>query len=197
MPNPPIADLSFAHEWSADILAAPPMIAPTRQFTYPQQIAEEEDALARGALYLMVRPSAGSSFLATCALGFADPSIPTGIWACPDPQQLCAVAGGYAYILDTQQPAICTQIALRPVVEVRAVPEQSLLLFAGFHTLLAWGTNGRYWQTKRLSWEGIRLAEISGYTLHGWGWDLMTDTEVAFAVDLRTGEHTGGPAKNS
>ncbi|MHB1023602.1 MAG: hypothetical protein ACYC46_01385 [Acidobacteriaceae bacterium] len=189
----PTLDLSFAHAWSVEILPAPPLIAPARQFTYPQQIAGEEDALARGALYLTVHPSEDPPFLATCALGFADPSVPTGVWACPNPQQMCAVAGGYAYVLNTQQPETCTQIALRPVVEVRAVPDQNLLLFAGFHTLYAWGAHGQLWQTKKLSWEGIRLTEIHGHTLHGFGWELMTDKEVAFAVDLRTGEHTGGP----
>ena len=45
----PLGDdmLSFAHDWRAEVLARPPLIAPARQFTYPQQIAGEEDALAQ------------------------------------------------------------------------------------------------------------------------------------------------------
>ncbi len=74
----------FPHTWTAEILKAPPLIAPARQFTYPQQIAGEEDALARGALQLMVRPARGGTFLATCALGFTDPAMPTGVFACPN-----------------------------------------------------------------------------------------------------------------
>ena len=31
-----------------------------------------------------------------------------------------------------------------------------------------------------------------GGELRGFGWNLMTDKEVEFAVDLRTGAHTGG-----
>lgn len=178
--------------WTAEVLKQPPMIAPARQFTYPQQIAGEEDALARGALQLMIRPVSGRAFLATCALGFTDPSMPTGVFACPNPDELCAVAGGYAYIVDTTHPEQSTHIALKPVVEVRSLPEQNLLLFRGFHTIVAWGEHGYAWQTAKLSWEGLRVTAIEGNTLHGFGWNLMTDKEVAFSVDLLTGQHQGG-----
>jgi hypothetical protein len=236
-------DLSFPHDWRAEILTAPPLIAPARQFTYPRPVPGEEDALARGALQLLVHPGkndgvphscvgdstrmgeekndgvphpcvvpplAGtrtggmnnvSPFLATCALGFTDPSMPTGVYSCPNPRELCAVAGGYAYILDTATPEHSTHIALRPVVEVLPLPDHALLLFAGFHSILAWGREGLAWQTARLSWEGLRLTGVrttaedtphGAPTLTGLGWNMHTDKEVEFAVDLRTGAHTGG-----
>jgi hypothetical protein len=189
-----VADaLAFPHDWRAEVLTAPPLIAPARQFTYPMQVAGEEDALARGALQLMVHPAAGGSFLATCALGFRDPSMPTGLYACPDPGELCAVAGGYAYVVDTRAPEHSTHIALRPVTEVVVLPEHGLLVFSGFHALLAWGREGVAWQTARLSWEGVLLTGLqSDGRLHGFGWDMRTDKELEFAVDLRTGQHTGG-----
>ncbi len=182
--------------WRAKVLAGPPMIAPARQFTYPVAVAGEEDAMARGALHLMVSPAAGGSFLATCALGFRDPRMPTGIFASPGPDELCAVAGGYAYLVDTTAPEQCNFLAMRPVVEVRVLAERKLLLFVGFHAIAAWGADGLAWETGRLSWEGVRLAEVDGAidrdSLAGFGWDLLADKEVAFAVDLKTGAHTGG-----
>jgi hypothetical protein len=185
--------LSFPHEWRAEVLAAPPLIASARQFTYPRQVAGEEDALARGALLLQVQPAAGGTFLATCALGFTNPSMPTGVFACPNPRELCAVAGGYAYILDTAAPEHSTHIPLKPVTEVLVLAEQGLLIFAGFHVLLAWGREGLAWQTARLSWEGLRLTGVQpDGKLHGFGWDMRTDKEVEFAVDLGTGAHIGG-----
>ena len=185
---------AFAHDWQAEILKAAPMIAPARQFTYPMQIAGEEDALARGALQLLVRPSAGGVFLAMCALGFTDPSMPSGVYACPHPDELCAVAGGYAYIIDTSAPVRSTHIAMKPVVEVHAVASAELILFVGFHTILAWGANGVAWQSGRLSWEGVRVNKVDGDTLYGTGWNMLTDKDVPFTVDLRTGEHRGGGA---
>jgi hypothetical protein len=182
----------FPHDWSVEVLKNPPLIAPARQFVYPQQIAGEEDALARGALQLIARPVSGGMFLATCALGFTDPAMPTGVFACPNPQEMCAVAGGYAYVIDTGQPEHCTHIALKPVVEVRMLVAQDLLLFVGFHSIVAWGRNGVVWESARLSWEGIHITGIKDDVLHGTGWNLLTDREVNFSLDLHSGQHQGG-----
>ncbi len=182
----------FSQDWSAEVLKTPPLIAPARQFIYPQQIAGEEDALARGALQLMVRPASGGTFLATWALGFTDPAMPTGVFACPNGAQMCAVAGGYAYIIDTAKPEHCSHIALKPVVEVRMLAAHGLLLFVGFHSIVAWGRGGVAWESARLSWEGVRITSVDGNALHGTGWNLVTDREVAFSLDLLTGQHQGG-----
>src|SRR5260370_32670211 len=96
--------MGFAQSWSAEVLKAPPLIAPSRQFIYPLQIAGEEEALGRGALLLMVRPASGGSFLATCALGFSDASMPTGVYGCPNPDEMCAVAGGDGHVVGTPPP---------------------------------------------------------------------------------------------
>ncbi len=184
----PILDLALPHSWSVEVLEKRPLIAPARQFIYPQQVEEVE----RGALELLVKPAATDAFLATCALGFADLSAPTGVWSCPNPDWLCAVSGGYAYLIHTLQPQQWSMVPYRPVLAVRALPEQQLLLFIGHHSILAWGRDGQAWQSARLSWEGIEITDIVGDTLCGLGWDLIADKDVAFAIDLKTGEHTGG-----
>ena len=175
----------FAKNWSAEILRETPMIAPARQYVYPQFVPGEEDAMARGALLLMVRPEGAAPFLATCARGFADERTPTGVFACPNANELCAVAGGYAYIVDVTKPAQCTQIALRPVVEVLAASE--LLIFIGFHAVVAWGVDGLAWSSPKLSDEGVRIVSAEDGVLRGFGWRLMADAEVPFVVDLKTG----------
>lgn len=182
----------FRPSWTAEVLTAPPMIAPARQYVWPQRVAGEEDALARGALLLTVKPAAGGSFLATCALGFRDAKLPSGVWACPRPDDLLAVAGGYAYLVDTLEPEECRFLPLRPVVQVLAAPEAGLVLLAGFYAVAAIGENGLLWETGKLSWEGVTLNGVRDGELHGLGWDMRTDREVPFAVNLRTGMHTGG-----
>jgi hypothetical protein len=72
-------------------------------------------------------------------------------------------------------------------LEVRPLPADGLLLFAGHHVLLAWGGNGLAWQSKRLSSEGLTVTGIEPGILHGIGWDLLTDKEIPFSLDLRTG----------
>ncbi|MGD0481182.1 MAG: hypothetical protein ABSA42_13495 [Terracidiphilus sp.] len=181
----PIVDLSFPHHWQAEILAARPLILPPRHFVYPRAAEEVE----RGALELMIRPDApdAQSFLATCALGFRDPAAPTGLWSAPEPGEICAVAGGYAYLIDTTAPDRFTMLPYRPVLEVRAVVAEGLLLFVGHHSILAWGSSGQAWESAKLSDEGVNLAGIDGGVLRGKGWEMMSDSEKSFALDLRTG----------
>jgi hypothetical protein len=186
------ATTAFTATWTAEILRTPPLIAPARQVVWPQRVAGEEDTLARGALLLLVKPATGGSFLATCALGFRDPSLPSGVWTCPGPDDLLAVAGGYAYLVDTRTPEQCQHLPLRPVTQVLPAPQAGLILLAGFHTVAAIGASGLLWETARLSWEGVTLNDIRDNQLHGLGWNMQTDREVPFAIDLRTGHHTDG-----
>lgn len=177
--------LSFPHLWHADVLAARPLILPSRHFVYPREVEEVE----RGALELLVRPDTvgAQPFLATCALGFRDPAAPTGLWSTPKPEELCAVAGGYAYLIDSTTPERFTMIPYRPVLEVRALPEAGLLLFVGHRSILAWGAHGQAWETAKLSDEGVTIIDCDRGVLRGTGWEMMSDREIAFRLDLLTG----------
>jgi hypothetical protein len=186
-PKAPFFDGSFPHHWQAEILPSRPLILPARHFVYPRQAEEVE----RGALEVLIRVSENEQpFLATCALGFRDPAVPSGLWSTPNPEQICAVSGGYAYIIDTSAPERFTMVAYRPVLEIYPAPANGLLLFVGHHAILAWGAQGQAWQSEKLSDEGITITGIEAGVLHGHGWDMRTDKEHPFALDLKTGPRT-------
>jgi len=187
---------TFPQTWSAEVLTASPLIAPARQFMYPQRVAGEEDAMNRGALQLLVKPASGGTFLATCALGFRDKSLPSGLFPCPTPEDMLAVAGGYAYLVNTTNPEHCIHLPLRPVTQVVSAVDEGLVLLAGFHTVAAIGVSGLLWETAKLSWEGVKLGEVRDGKLSGEGWNMQTDREVPFSIDLRTGAHEGGGFKS-
>jgi hypothetical protein len=183
----PVVDFSFPHQWKAEILAARPLILPPRHFVYPREVEEIE----RGALEVLIRPDAigAEPFLATCALGFRDPAVPTGLWSAPNPGEICAVSGGYAYLIDTKAPERFAMIEYRPVLDVRPALEPGLLLFVGHRSILAWGREGRVWESERLSDEGVTIDSVDGGVLRGRGWEMMSDAERPFALDLNTGRH--------
>jgi len=208
--HPPIIDLRFPHTWQAEVLPARPLILPARHYVYPREAEEVE----RGALEVLIRPhiqpgapgldsetreSTGDSsgqqatqpFLATCALGFRDPAVPTGLWSTPEPEKICAVAGGYAYLIDTAAPERFTMLAYRPVLEVLPVPESGLLLFVGNRTILAWGGDGQAWESEKLSDEGVTITGVANGMLRGAGWAMRLDKETAFAIDLASGLRVG------
>lgn len=184
-------DFSFPHAWEAEALAARPAILPARHFIYPRDAEEVE----RGALEVMVRPRGQAPFLATCALGFRDPAAPTGLWSAPDPAWLCAVSGGYAYLIDTGKPEQFTMLPYRPVLDVRPASSDGLLLFVSHHKILAWGRDGQAWESEQLSDEGVMITSIEPGMLRGTGWEMRTDKEISFALDLQSGRRI--PAEQS
>jgi hypothetical protein len=185
-------ELGFAHNWSAEILPARPAILPARHFVYPRDAEEVE----RGALEVLIRPrAAGGSedspcaqpFLATCALGFRDPAVPTGLWSAPNADEICCVSGGYAYLISTAEPARFTMIPYRPVLHAISARDAGLLLFIGHRSILAWGPNGQAWESEKLSDEGVTITAVDDAAVRGLGWQMLTDKETPFALDLRTG----------
>ena len=180
-----LLDFTFPHTWRADILSARPLILPARHFVYPTDVEEVE----RGALELLVHAGVPGTtpFLATCALGFRDPVVPTGVWTAPNPDEMCAVAGGYAYMIDTASPERFTMLPYRPVLAVHAILDQRLLLFIGHRTILAWGASGPAWESPKLSDEGVTITGIESGLLRGIGWNLITDKETPFTLDLGNG----------
>jgi hypothetical protein len=115
-------------------------------------------------------------------------AVPTGLWSCPNPPEICAVSGGYAYIIDTAAPDRFTMIAYRPVLQVLPVLDSALLLFVGHHSILAWDAHGQAWQSEKLSDEGVTINAIEGSQLHGHGWSMITDKETPFTLNVRTGQ---------
>lgn len=179
----------FPHAWQAEVLAARPSILPARHFVYPRDAEEVE----RGALEVLVRPEGAQAFLATCALGFRDPAAPTGLWSTPNSNELCAVSGGYAYMIDTTAPERFTMISYRPVLQVLSAVAQGLMLFVGHHSILAWGAQGQAWESEKLSDEGVSVSGFANGVLRGSGWEVLSDLEQPFALDLRTGQRFPHP----
>jgi len=64
---------------------------------------------------------------------------------------------------------------------------QNMLLFIDNHMILAWGADGLAWESEKLSDEGIKITDIAGGILHGTGWEMKSDKETPFALDLPSG----------
>jgi len=181
----------FPHTWQGKLLNGAPMIMPTRSFVFPMAVPGEEDALARGASWLEVKPASGGTFVAQCALGFAGKGVASGLWSTPNPDELLAVAGGYAYRIPANDPAATQLLPMRPVVSVHASPEANALVLIGFHDALVL-TADNAWQSPKLTWEGVTEVAVQGTTLTGKGWHMPSDKEYPFTLDLLTRELQGG-----
>lgn len=182
-------DFTFPRNYEARLLdTAPPVHPLEKLYHYPAELEEGD----RTGAYVRVVPVAGVAWSGFFALGFESPHVANSIFSCPDPDSVCVLAGGYAYLVKTSDPQQWFQIEQRPVTEVLALPDLGLLAFIGFTSITALGPSGIAWTTGRLSWEGVRVNKIADSVLEGQGWDAIMDREVPFTVDLKTGKHAGG-----
>ena len=182
-------DFTFPRNYEVRILEAAPPIHPVEKlYHYPVELEEGD----RSGAYVRVTPQSGLVWVGFFALGFDSDQVVNQVCSTPDPRRFCVVVGGYAYVVNTSDPADWLRIEQRPVVDLRVLSQQGLLLFTGFTSITAAGASGIMWTTERLTWEGLTITEINGGKLQGHGWDALADKEVPFEVDLKTGKHTGG-----
>jgi hypothetical protein len=161
-------------------------------FFFPPEIAAEIDSVAHVAVG--VEPSGTAKWIGVFACGFESNKVASGLFSHPDPDRLCVVAGGYGYIMIVRDPELYERVIAQPVVSVHPALEAGLLLFADFTNISAYGPEGIVWRTERLTWEGVRVTDVSATAVHGYAWDMPRDKEVEFTVDLKTGQHAGGAA---
>lgn len=179
---------TFPHNYEVRILPCKPLIAPAQYFVFPKLVDEVE----KDALLLEFRPKAAPPWTGAFALGFAATTVVSGIYSCPNPEWACVVAGGYAYLVNTEQPETFLHLRPRPVVQALPAAAAQLLLLCDFTTITAIGSSGVAWETPALTWEGLSLGKIEDGILHGLGWDAIKDREVPFTVELATGRSQGG-----
>jgi len=182
-------DFTFPHNYEVRMLEAAPPVHPIEKlYHYPVELEEGD---RRGA-YLRVTPQTGPAWVGFFALGFDSNQVVSQVCSTPNPDSFCVVVGGYAYVVNAGNAEQWLRVEQRPVVDLRVLSSQGLLLFAGFTSITALGSSGIAWTTERLSWEGLTITDIKGNKLLGHGWDAIADKEVPFEVDLKTGKHAGG-----
>ena len=182
-------DFTFPRAYEIRILEAAPPIHPVEKlYHYPLELEEGD----RNGAYLRITPKSAPAWVGVFDQGFDTDQVVSQVCSTPDPDSFCVVVGGYAYVVKASDPAQWLHIAQKPVVNLRVLTQQGLLLFTGFTSITALGRSGIAWTTERLTWEGLTITEINGDTLRGRGWDALADKEAPFEVDLNTGKHVGG-----
>lgn len=182
-------DFTFPRNYEVRILEAAPPIHPIEKlYHYPVELEEGD----RSGAYVRVTPPGGPVWAGFFALGFDSDQVVSQLCSTPDPGAFCVVVGGYAYVVKAADPADWLRVEQRPVVDLRVLSQQRMMLFVGFTSITALGGSGIAWTTERLTWEGLTISAIDGDKLHGRGWDALADKEVPFEVDLHTGKHKGG-----
>ncbi len=139
-------------------------------------------------LWLKVKAKSGKGWVGVFAFGYNSPPAFSRVLSSPDPECMCVVSHGSAYMVNAEQPELWEEVPSSPVLDVRPLPQQKLLLFADFIRLAAYGINKVAWRSPRVCWDELKITNVTNETIEGTGYDPTNEHESRrFAVDLRTG----------
>jgi hypothetical protein len=178
-------DLLFAHSYEVEEVGEFPS---SGKFACPQIfIPAPKGRPEHNGVWLKVSPSSGRAWIGIFAFGYS-PAL-SRVVSTPDPDRMCVVSQGAAYFVRADEPEVWEEIPLVPVLNVRPIPEDKLLLFSDFTGLAAYGSGGLAWRSPRLCWDELKIVSVTRDTVEGTGYDPTNSTthESRFVVDLKTG----------
>jgi len=173
-------DLALPHSYAVEEFGEFPG---TGDFPFPVvYIPTPKTRPEHSGLWLKITPATGKSWIGVFAFGYNSPPAFSRVVSTLDPNRVCVVSNGAAYIVEADEPAVWEQIPELPVLDVRWLPEHRLLIFSDFTGLAAYGSNGLVWRSPRLCWDELKILKVTHNTIEGTG-----SYESCFAVDIETG----------
>ena len=109
----------------------------------------------------------------------------------PDGEHVLVIAGGHGYFINPVTRQYHGDLGGAVVDAWQDVPRDGILLNNQGISFAFIATPERSWNTRRLSWDGFRNISITADRITGEGWGPK-DTWAPFAVDMETGESSGG-----
>jgi hypothetical protein len=180
-------DFTFPHSYEVEQVREWPgsgsFSVPVIYFPPPKARAEHD------GLWLMAKAKSGKTWIGVFSFGYTSPPAFSRVISSPNPESVCVVSHGSAYIVNAEKPDVWEQVPILPVLEIRPLPEHKLLVFSDFTGLGACGSNGLAWRSPRVCWDELKITKVTSETIEGTGYDPTNslNQEMQFAVDLRTG----------
>jgi hypothetical protein len=181
-------DFSFGGLYECELVDELPGVEGMPRFFYPGAIG------SGGGDGIMVRvtPEGGGAWIGTFAFGKFGNSAVSKVVTTPNPERLCVVSRGAGYLVSARDPGEWEGVKAIPVIDIRSIPGAGVLVFASFTDLVAYGAEGIRWRTGRLTWDSMKLVEVTDEKIVGQYWDIRSEETQRFEVDVATGTHRGG-----
>ena len=146
----------------------------------------------KNGIIVRINPESGKSWVGIFALGNVSKNGFSGVYTTPHSNKLCVVANGTGYIVSSDNPQKWEEIKSIPIIDVRISKVQELIIFADYTKLIAYDNNGVKWNTKRLSWDNLKIIELSDDYIKGEYYDISSEANEFFEVNLISGISKGG-----
>lgn len=114
------------------------------------------------------------------------------VFAHPDRHAVIVLAGGRGYIVDPFRRELKGELG-GTIEHVWEVSDPSGFVFedSGL-SFLRISTEGTYWHSRRISWDGFRDLVFTPERINGLAWSAIEEKWLPFQVDVTTGQSLGG-----
>ena len=119
-----------------------------------------------------------------------------GVVALPDRRSLAVASHGTVYRVRADTPEDWEEIMAGVQSDPLVIEPLELVLILDFTSVIAYGDDGRAWETEQLVWDDLRSVGVDNHTLHVEGFDAPLNEIVPFTIDLRTGTSPNAPHPN-
>jgi hypothetical protein len=178
-------DFTFPHSYEVQELQELPA---TGKLNVPLlYIPEPKTRSEHDGLWLKIRSHNGEPWVGVFAFGCSSRSAVSRVVSTPDPQGLCVVSRGAAYIVRPDEPNAWQHVRVRPVIDLRVLPEHRMLLLADYTKLIALGSGGVLWESSSLCGDDLKILRVTSKAVEGLGYDPANSNDLRFAIDIKTG----------
>lgn len=154
-------------------------------------LPQQQAGVGQDGILLRISPRGISSWIGLFSSVKKYPGTPSRILFTPNPNTICVICSGDAVVTDVRHPNRSTLLDFEPITDAIAVKERRIIVFAGFTKLMAFDGSSVAWETSRVAWDELKITSINALSIYGEYWDVATEKQVQFEVDLDTGEVKG------
>lgn len=121
----------------------------------------------------------------------------TAISSTADPNLLCVAVHGQGYFISADRPEGWIEIPVYPVSQFVPIADLGLIVIADLTRVAAFRGNKLCWETRRLSFDGIKFTKVQSDCIEGEAWDPTASRRPTFRIDPTSGAHEGGASRES
>jgi hypothetical protein len=110
----------------------------------------------------------------------------------PNSDRVLVVSNGDGFIIRESVCGEFEKVRAVPVRSVHVIESHRIVVLADDTSLSAYGQNGLVWETNRIAWHELRVESVTGNEISCKTFDIRSDEDVSFTVDLETGNCHGG-----
>ena len=179
-------DITLAHKYDVQILEE--LKQGYEIYYYPGASIQG----GRDGIIVQINPDQRKTWIGIFAFGNVSKNSFSGVYTTPDSNKLCVVSKGAGYIVSSDNPKDWEVVKSIPIIDVRISKVQELIIFADYTGLIAYNDSGVKLKTKQLAWDNLRIIELSNSYIKGEYYDIRSEANEFFEVDIVSGVSKGG-----